>query len=59
LTLAASGFTVVEVDRSEHALGELPGNIRYEVADTTDPAVPVPLIDRIAAETGPPEVVAA
>ena len=40
LTLAAGGFTVVAVDRDERALRELPGSIRTEVADTTDPAVP-------------------
>jgi NAD(P)-dependent dehydrogenase (short-subunit alcohol dehydrogenase family) len=56
LTLSDNGFTVVAVDRSEHALRELPGSIRSEVADTTDPAVPAPLVDRIAGEVGPPEV---
>jgi NAD(P)-dependent dehydrogenase (short-subunit alcohol dehydrogenase family) len=54
--LADSGFTVVAVDRNEQALHELPEGIRREVADTTDPAVPRPLIDRIAGEVGPPEV---
>jgi len=56
LTLADNGFTVVAVDRSGNGLRELPGGIRSEVADTTDPAVPGPLVDRIAAEVGPPEV---
>jgi NADP-dependent 3-hydroxy acid dehydrogenase YdfG len=37
-TLAASGLTVVAVDRTEHALRELPDGVRSEVADTTDPA---------------------
>jgi len=37
-TLAASGLTVVAVDRNEHALRELPDGVRPEVADTTDPA---------------------
>ncbi len=37
-TLAASGLTVVAVNRTEHALRELPGSVRPEVADTTDPA---------------------
>ncbi len=55
-TLADSGFTVVAVDRNEQALRELPEGIRFEVADTTDPAVPRPLIGRIAGEVGPPEV---
>jgi NAD(P)-dependent dehydrogenase (short-subunit alcohol dehydrogenase family) len=54
--LADSGFTVVAVDRSGQGLRELPDGIRSEVADTTDPAVPRPLVDRIAGEVGPPEV---
>jgi NAD(P)-dependent dehydrogenase (short-subunit alcohol dehydrogenase family) len=55
-TLAASGLTVVAVDRNEHALRELPGSVRTEVADTTDPAAAKSLIDRIAGEAGPPDV---
>jgi NAD(P)-dependent dehydrogenase (short-subunit alcohol dehydrogenase family) len=55
MNLSDSGFTIVAVDRSEQALREL-RDIRSEVADTTDPAVPATLIDRIAAEVGPPEV---
>jgi NAD(P)-dependent dehydrogenase (short-subunit alcohol dehydrogenase family) len=55
-TLAASGFTVVAVDRNESALRELPDGIRSEVADTTDAAVPAPLTERIAGDVGPPEV---
>jgi len=54
--LATAGFTVVGVDRNEEALKELPGGIRYEAGDATDPAVAGSLIDRIAAEVGPPEV---
>jgi NAD(P)-dependent dehydrogenase (short-subunit alcohol dehydrogenase family) len=52
--LAAGGLTVVAVDRNEHALGDLPDNVRREVADTTDPPVAARLIDRIAGEVGPP-----
>jgi NAD(P)-dependent dehydrogenase (short-subunit alcohol dehydrogenase family) len=55
-TLAASGMTVVAVDRNERELGELPDGVRREVADTTDPEVVRPLIDRIAAEAGLPGV---
>jgi NAD(P)-dependent dehydrogenase (short-subunit alcohol dehydrogenase family) len=55
-TLAASGLTVVAVDRNEHALRELPDGVRPEVADTTDPAAVKSLIDRIADEVGLPEV---
>jgi NAD(P)-dependent dehydrogenase (short-subunit alcohol dehydrogenase family) len=55
-TLADRGFSVVAVDRNEQALSELPDGIRPEVADTTDPAVARPLIDRLAAEVGPPAV---
>jgi NAD(P)-dependent dehydrogenase (short-subunit alcohol dehydrogenase family) len=56
LTLAAGGLTVVAVDRNEDALRQLPDKIRREVADTTDPAVATRLIDRIASEVGPPDV---
>jgi NAD(P)-dependent dehydrogenase (short-subunit alcohol dehydrogenase family) len=56
MALAASGLTVVAVDRNERALGDLPEDIRREVADATDPAVATRLIDRIAAEVGPPDV---
>jgi NAD(P)-dependent dehydrogenase (short-subunit alcohol dehydrogenase family) len=56
LALAANGLTVVGVDRNDRGLGELPDDIRREVADTTDPAVATRLIDRIAGEAGPPDV---
>ena len=56
VTLAASGLTVVAVDRNKNALRELPGGVRTVVADTTDPAAATPLIDRIAGEVGPPDV---
>jgi NAD(P)-dependent dehydrogenase (short-subunit alcohol dehydrogenase family) len=52
-TLAASGLTVVAVDRNEHASRELPDSVRPEVADTTDPAVVTRHIDRIADQVGP------
>ena len=55
-TLAASGLTVVAVDRNERALRDLAGSVRREVADTTDPAAVHSLIDRIAAEVGSPDV---
>jgi 3-oxoacyl-[acyl-carrier protein] reductase len=55
-TLAVSGLTVVAVDRTERGLRELPDSVRREVADTTDPDVVTPLIDRIATEVGPPGV---
>ncbi len=55
-TLAASGLTVVAVDRNQHALRELPEGVRPEVADTTDPAAAKSVVDRIAAEVGPPDV---
>ena len=56
VTLAANGLTVVAVDRNERGLGDLPDDIRREVADATDPAVATRLIDRIAGEAGPPDV---
>jgi NAD(P)-dependent dehydrogenase (short-subunit alcohol dehydrogenase family) len=54
--LAASGLTVVAVDRNERALRDLPDGARPEVADTTDPAAVKGLVDRIAGEVGPPDV---
>jgi NAD(P)-dependent dehydrogenase (short-subunit alcohol dehydrogenase family) len=54
--LAASGLTVVAVDRSDKGLRDLPDGVRREVADTTDPAVAADVVDRIAAEVGPPDV---
>jgi NAD(P)-dependent dehydrogenase (short-subunit alcohol dehydrogenase family) len=36
LSLAGGGFTVVGVDRTQLAPGELPDEIRTEIADTTD-----------------------
>lgn len=56
VALAAAGLTVVAVDRNEHGMSELPGSVRREVADTTDPAAAKAVIDRIAAEVGPPDV---
>ena len=56
MALAAGGRAVVAVDRNERGLLDLPSGIRREVADTTDPAVAAKLIDRIAAEVGPPAV---
>ena len=54
--LTATGYTVVGVDRSEEGLKKLPDGIRREVGDATDPAVAKALIDTIAAQAGPPEV---
>src|ERR1700678_2326822 len=54
--LAGTGYTVVGVDRSEPELGKLSEGIRREVGDATDPAAAKSLVDRIAAEAGPPEV---
>jgi len=54
--LAATGFTVVGVDRNEKGLAELPEGIRYKAGDPTDPAVAKSLVDQIAAEIGAPEV---
>jgi NAD(P)-dependent dehydrogenase (short-subunit alcohol dehydrogenase family) len=54
--LAASGLTVVAADRNERALRDLPGGVRPEAADTTDPAAVKSFVDRIADEVGPPDV---
>ena len=54
--LAAAGFTVAGVDRSEEALKDLPDSIWREAADPVDPAAARSVVDRIAAGAGPPEV---
>jgi NAD(P)-dependent dehydrogenase (short-subunit alcohol dehydrogenase family) len=54
--LAAAGFTVAGIDRSEEGLKELPDGIRREVADPADPAAARSAVDRIAAAVGPPEL---
>jgi NAD(P)-dependent dehydrogenase (short-subunit alcohol dehydrogenase family) len=54
--LAGAGYTVVAVDRNEQGLKELPDGIRRVVGDATDPAAAKSLVDQIAAESGPPEV---
>jgi NAD(P)-dependent dehydrogenase (short-subunit alcohol dehydrogenase family) len=54
--LAAAGFTVAGVDRSEERLKELPDGIHHETADSADPAAARAVVDRIAGEVGPPEV---
>ena len=56
VALAAGGLTVVAVDRNERGLSDLSDDIRREVADATDPAAATRLIDRIAGEVGPPDV---
>jgi NAD(P)-dependent dehydrogenase (short-subunit alcohol dehydrogenase family) len=54
--LAAAGFTVVGVDRNEKGLTELPEGIRYKTGDATDSTAARSLVDQVAAEFGPPEV---
>lgn len=54
--LHRAGLTVVAVDRNEAGLKQLPDEIHREVADATDPDVARPLVDRIAAEIGPPSI---
>ena len=56
LALHGAGLTVVAVDRNEAGLKQLPDGVHREVADATDPAVPGPLVDRIAAQIGPPDI---
>jgi NAD(P)-dependent dehydrogenase (short-subunit alcohol dehydrogenase family) len=56
LALHEAGLTVVAVDRNEAGLKQLPDGISLEVADASDPAVPGPLVKRIAVEVGSPEV---
>jgi NAD(P)-dependent dehydrogenase (short-subunit alcohol dehydrogenase family) len=54
--LAAGGLTVVALDRNEHAMSDLPAAVHKEAADPADPGAVTRLIDRIAAEVGPPGV---
>ena len=54
--LAASGLTVVALDRNEQAMSDLPGTVRKEAADPGDPGAVTRLIDRIADEVGSPGV---
>jgi NAD(P)-dependent dehydrogenase (short-subunit alcohol dehydrogenase family) len=56
LTLHRAGLTVVAVDRNEAGLKQLPDEIHRNVADATDPAVAPPLVSRIAAEVGSPDI---
>ena len=53
--LAAAGFTVAGVDRSEQGLNELPDGVRRETADA-GPGAARSVVGRIAAEAGPPQV---
>jgi NAD(P)-dependent dehydrogenase (short-subunit alcohol dehydrogenase family) len=54
--LAARGFTVVALDRSEHAMSDLSVGVHKVPADPADPAAVTGAIDRIAADTGAPGV---
>jgi NAD(P)-dependent dehydrogenase (short-subunit alcohol dehydrogenase family) len=45
--LAATGFTVAGVDRSQEALKELPDGIRPEAADPADPAAALVHLTRV------------
>ena len=54
--LVGAGFTVAGVDRNADGLNELPDGIRQVPGDATDPAVAKAVVDRVAAEVGPPEV---
>ena len=54
--LAGAGFSVVGVDRDEKGLRELPDGIHQVPGDATDPAVPEGLLQQIAAEVGPPQI---
>ena len=56
ISLTGAGFTVVAVDRTLKALDELPEGVKREAGDATDPALAKSVIDRIASEVGPPEV---
>jgi NAD(P)-dependent dehydrogenase (short-subunit alcohol dehydrogenase family) len=54
--LVAAGFSVAGIDRSEEKLKELPDSAWHAAADPADPAAARAVVDRIAAEVGPPGV---
>jgi NAD(P)-dependent dehydrogenase (short-subunit alcohol dehydrogenase family) len=54
--LTATGVTVAGIDRSEETLKQLPDGIWRAAADPADPAAARSVVDRIAAEVGPPQV---
>ena len=54
--LARAGFTVAGIDRDAKALSELPDGIHRAAGDATEPVEARRLVDQIAAEVGPPEV---
>jgi NAD(P)-dependent dehydrogenase (short-subunit alcohol dehydrogenase family) len=54
--LTVAGFTVAGIDRSAEPLKQLPDSIWRDTADPADPAAARAVVDRIAAEVGPPEV---
>jgi NAD(P)-dependent dehydrogenase (short-subunit alcohol dehydrogenase family) len=54
--LAAAGYTVAGIDRSEEAMKGLPDGIGRAAADPADPAAARRVIGQIAAEAGPPAV---
>lgn len=56
VSLAGAGYTVVAVDRTEQALGELPDGVHREVGDPTDRDATMALVDRITARIGAPAV---
>ena len=55
-SLHARGLTVVAVDRDPRGLERLPDEVHREVADSTDPSAPGPLVERVASEIGPPDI---
>jgi NAD(P)-dependent dehydrogenase (short-subunit alcohol dehydrogenase family) len=54
--LADTGYGVVGIDRNEDGLRLLPGAVRRVTGDPADPAVAKTLMDAVAAESGPPDV---
>jgi len=54
--LAGREMSVVAVDRNESGLEGLPDGIVRELVDGTDPTAAAPLVERIARDVGPPDV---
>jgi NAD(P)-dependent dehydrogenase (short-subunit alcohol dehydrogenase family) len=52
--LVSDGYTVVAVDRDKDRLDGLQGGVHREVADSSDPTVPAPLMKSVVKKVGPP-----
>jgi NAD(P)-dependent dehydrogenase (short-subunit alcohol dehydrogenase family) len=54
--LTEGGLTVVAVDRNEQEMRDLAASVRREAVDPADPAAAKSVVERIAGQVGPPDV---